>query len=68
MSDAAITAVAIKKKHPALLEDVAVRTIQHCLQKDLKMPTRRAAMKPLLTEAMKKKRFCKKYKDWTSDQ
>ena len=34
------------------------------------MPARRAAKKPLLTKAMKKKRldFCRKYKDWTSEQ
>lgn len=34
------------------------------------MPARRASKKPLLTEAMKEKQldFCKKYKDWTSEQ
>ncbi|XP_076036784.1 uncharacterized protein LOC143022442 [Oratosquilla oratoria] len=70
MSDPCITAVSLKQKHPALLKNVAVRTVQHRLQKDLKMPARRAAKKPLLTEAMKKKRidFCKKSKDWTSEQ
>ncbi|KAG7177392.1 putative Transposase-containing protein 19 [Homarus americanus] len=69
MSDPAVTASTLKKKHPDLLKHVAIRTIQHRLQKDLSLPTRRAAMKPLLTEAMKKKRinFCKKYQHWTSD-
>nr|CAH7716389.1 unnamed protein product [Callosobruchus chinensis] len=64
-----ITAVELKHKHQDLLKDVATRTIRHRLQKDLGLPTRRSAKKPLLTEAMKKKRlaFCKKYQDWTSD-
>lgn len=66
--DPSITAVGLKEKHPILLQNVSVRTIQHRLQKDLKLPARRAAKKPLLTEAMKKRRldFCQKYKDWTS--
>lgn len=70
IADPCITAVSLKQKHPALLKNVSVRTIQHRLQKDLKMPARRAAKKPLLTKAMKKKRldFCKKYEDWTSEQ
>ena len=48
--------------HPELLENVAVRTIQHRLQKGLGLPSRKAAKKPLLTEQMKKQRiaFAKK--------
>ena len=67
MIDPSITAAALKKKHIQLLQNVSVRTIQHRLQKDLKMPCRRAAKKPLLTKAMMKKRvsFCKKYMHWT---
>jgi hypothetical protein len=44
------------------------RSVQRALQKDLKMPSRIAALKLLLTEKMKKKRlaFCKKYKHWTA--
>ena len=70
LAEPSITAVELKKKHPDLLKKVSVRTIQHRLQKDLKLPARRAAKKPLLTEAMKKKRvnFCKKYKHWTPEQ
>ena len=62
MIDPSITAAALKKKHVQLLQNVSVRTIQHRLQKDLKMPCRRAAKKPLLTKAMMKNRvsFCKK--------
>ena len=62
------TAASLKKKHPELLEKVSIRTIQHRLQKDLGLPCRRAAKKPLLTANMKKKRlqFCNKYKSWTS--
>ncbi|KAG7158138.1 putative CENP-B N-terminal DNA-binding domain-containing transposase-like [Homarus americanus] len=60
MSDPAVTASTLKKKYPDLLKHVAMRTVQHHLQKDLGLPTRRAAKKPLLTEAMKKRRinFC----------
>ena len=67
MIDPSITAAALKKKHVQLLQNVSVRTIQHRLQKDLKMPCRRVAKKPLLTKAMMKKRvsFCKKYMHWT---
>jgi hypothetical protein len=44
------------------------RSVQHALQKDLKMPSKMAALKPLLTDKMKRKRlaFCKKYKNWTA--
>ena len=67
MIASSVTAAALKKKHVQLLQNVPVRTIQHRLQKDLKMPCRRAAKKPLLTKAMMKKRvsFCKKYMHWT---
>ncbi len=43
--------------------DVSVRTIQERLQKKLGLPSRRAAKKPLLTDAMKKKwlAFARKY-------
>ncbi|KAG0729791.1 Transposable element Tcb1 transposase [Chionoecetes opilio] len=70
LNDPAITAAELKKNHPALLGNVSVRTIQHRLQISLKLPTRRAANKPLLTEAMKKKRlsFCKRYRQWTPEQ
>ncbi|KAG0725462.1 Transposable element Tcb1 transposase [Chionoecetes opilio] len=70
LNDPAITAAELKKNHPALLGNVSVRTIQHRLQISLKLPTRRAAKKPLLTEAMKKKQlsFCKRYRQWTPEQ
>ena len=69
MTNPWITAAGLKKKHPDLLTDVSIRTIQHRLQKDLGLPARRAAKKPLLTEAMKKKRlqFCRTYQHWTSE-
>lgn len=68
-ADPGITALELKEKHPKLLQDVTVRTVQHRLQKDLKLPSRRAAKKPLLTDKMRKKRlqFCKNYRHWTSD-
>lgn len=70
MSNHSITAIELKSKYPELLQNVATRTIRHRLQKDLGLPSRRAAKKPLLTAAMKKKRldFCKKYQDWTSEK
>ncbi|MPC81923.1 hypothetical protein E2C01_076564 [Portunus trituberculatus] len=49
-----ILTVNLKKKHLNLLQNVSVQTIQHRLQKGLKLPTRHAAKKPFLTEAMKK--------------
>ena len=65
-ADPGITALELKEKHPKLLQDVAVRTVQHRLQKDLKIPSRRAAKKPLLSDKRRKKRlqFCKKYRHW----
>ena len=63
-----ITAATLKKMHSNVLKDVSIRTIQRILQKDLQLPCRRAAKKPLLTKAMMKKRmlFCKQYLHWTS--
>ena len=70
MKEPTITAKELKDQIQGPLQNVSVRTIQHRLQKDLKMPSRSAAMKPLITSKMKKKRldFAKKYKDWTSEQ
>lgn len=64
-----ITAGQLKKMHPQLLRDVSQRTIQHRLTKQLKMPTRVPAKKPLLTPAMMKKRlaFARQYEAWTED-
>jgi transposase len=62
----AMTAGQLRESLPELAH-LADRTIQHALQKHLKMPSRVAALKPLLTEKMKKRRmaFCNKYKSWT---
>lgn len=69
MLNPSISAASLKIKHPDILQNVAIRTIRHWLQKDLGLPARRAAKKPLLTNAMKKRRleFYNKYKDWTSE-
>ena len=53
-SNPSITAVGLKSKHPELLHNVSTRTIRHRLQKDLGLPCRRAAKKPMLTAAMRK--------------
>ena len=65
-----ISARELRAENPAGLKDVALRTIQHRLQKHLKLPTRRPAAKPLLTAPMKAKRlaFAKKYVKWTTSQ
>ena len=65
-----ITPASLKKKHPKLLEEVSIRTIQHRLKNDLGLPCRRAAKKSLLTEKMRKKRltFAKNYQHWTPQQ
>ena len=59
----------LKKDVPGW-SDVSVRTIQHRLQKQLGLPSRRAAKKPMVTLKMKQKRlaFARKYRNWTSDQ
>jgi hypothetical protein len=48
---------------------LTVRYINHLILKRLKIPSRMAAQKPLLTKKMKSKRlaFAKKYKHWTEE-
>jgi hypothetical protein len=61
-----LTAKQLKGLLPAL-ENISIRTIQRlCLMKQ-KLPSRKMAPKPLLTQAMKDKRlaFCKRYRNWT---
>jgi transposase len=64
-----MTAVDLKSSLPEL-EEILERSIRRAILKDLKMPSRSAAQKPLLTAGMKKKRlaFAQKYKDWTNEQ
>ena len=61
----------LKRRYPRLLKNISTRTIRRVLLKHLKLHSRVAAKKPLLTKEMKKKRmlFAKKYsklrvKDW----
>jgi hypothetical protein len=68
-----MTAADLKESTPELA-GVAHRTIAHALQNYLKVPSRSAAMKPLLTKKMKLKRlaFAKKHKyltkeDWSKE-
>ena len=65
-----LTALELKNLHPELLQHVKIRTVQHRLQKDLDLPSRKPAKKPLITERMKTKRlaFAKKYSHWTTEQ
>lgn len=57
VSNFALTASQLKLKHPALLKEIAISTFQHCLQKNLKLTSWRAANKQLLTNVLKKKRL-----------
>lgn len=70
MSCPTVTAGELKANHPDVLAGVSTRTIQHRLQKHMKMPCRKAAKKPLITARMRKQRldFCSKYKNWTVEQ
>lgn len=67
MEHPSMPAKILKSQNPDLLRNVSERTVQHRLQKDLGLPCRVAAKKPLLTKPMKKKRmaFCRKYLKWT---
>jgi hypothetical protein len=64
----ALTAAEIQVSVPEL-RIVSERPIQRTLQKDLNMPCRVAAMRPLLTEKMTAKRlkFAKKYRHFTKE-
>ncbi|XP_072401695.1 uncharacterized protein [Diabrotica undecimpunctata] len=70
MLNPSITATELKNKHPGLLQSISTRTICHRFQKDLTLPSRRAAKKTLFTKATKKKRldFSKRYQHWTPEQ
>ncbi|KAG7153811.1 Transposable element Tc1 transposase-like 6 [Homarus americanus] len=65
-----ITAAELQRNHPDVLGNVAPRIIQHRLQKELHLPRRRPAKKPLLTDKMGKARlgFARKYRHWTPQQ
>lgn len=65
-----ITAVELKSMYPSLLGKMSLRGIRNRLQKDFGLRCRQAALKPLLTKTMLKKRlaFAKKYITWTPEQ
>ena len=65
-----LAALELQNLHPNLLENVTTQIVQHRLQKDLGLPSHKAAKKPLLTERMKKRRqaFAKKYAHWTTKE
>ncbi len=65
----AITAKELKQELPELLSGFSIRAIQRCLLVYLRMPSRKAAKKPLITDKMKKKRlaFAKKYRSRTKE-
>ena len=61
-----MTVTEVKLLHPDVFRYASIRTLRRRLQKDLGLPCRRAARKPLITEKMRKKRleFCKRYKNF----
>lgn len=61
-----ITAKELKEKNPKLLRDVAVRTIQHNIQKRLEYSKVKARVKPLVTAKQRRRRvqFTRDHKDW----
>lgn len=63
-----LTAKQIKSTFPEL-QQVSVRTIQHACLKDLKLPSRKMAKKPLLNERMKAQRleFAMQYRNWSAN-
>ncbi len=63
------TACEVKQELPGF-SDISVRRIQEVLQKNVKIPSRTAAKKPLLMPLMTRKRikFGKKYLNWTPKQ
>ena len=65
-----LTALELQTLHLNLLENVTIRTVQHRHQKDLGLPSRKAAKKNLPTERMKKRRlaFAKKYAHRTTEK
>ena len=47
-----LTALELQNLHPELLQHVKIRTVQHRLQKDLDLPSRKPTEKTLITEKM----------------
>jgi len=64
-----LTAKELKASIPDL-HHLSIRSIQRLCQKDLALPCRMMAKKPLLTDKMKEKRLasCRQYGHWTPDQ
>jgi hypothetical protein len=60
---------AVKQKRVTALANVSIRSIQDCCLKDLKLPSRRKAKKPLLNERMKEQRlaFAREHVTWSVD-
>jgi transposase len=61
-----LTARQIKNKNPRLMQEISLRTVRWVLFKDLKLPSRVAAKKPLVTNRMRAQRiaFALKYRNW----
>jgi hypothetical protein len=65
-----MTVKEIKKAMFLKLGNISVHNIQHHLQKDLKLSSRSASMKPLITDKMRKNRvaFAKNFKHWIPER
>ncbi|KAG0711799.1 hypothetical protein GWK47_019840 [Chionoecetes opilio] len=64
-----LTAKELNSMYPELLKYVAIRKVQHCLKHHLDLQSRVAALKPLLTDRMRRKRltFAKQH-NWSVEQ
>ena len=64
-----LTALELQNLHPELLQQVKIQTVQYRLQKDLDLPSCKAAKKPLINERMKNQRLAfAKHAHWTTEQ
>ncbi len=63
-----LSAKQLKVLVPALVS-LSIRSIQRLCAKNLNLPSRKMAAKPLLTQAMREKQlaFCQHYRNWTVD-
>ena len=65
-----LTALELQNLHPELLQHVKIRTVQHRLQNDLDLPSRKPAKKNSDYRKNEDKwlAFAKKYSHWTTEQ
>ncbi len=67
--DPTLTAKQLKALIPGV-QHLSTRSVQRICQKNLALPSRKMAKKPVLTEKMREKRisFCRQYGHWTAEE